>query len=114
MKTNKIFLGLEKREEYGLSTDNLFTVGVSKYSIDKLIEIVGDFTKKDFTYYKLFGENNISDEERKFYFNDKLVKKYTTRISNSFEVWIPVKEAPLLINHTKQDLRILISPIIGR
>ena len=115
IKTSKIFLGIEKREEYGLPTDTPFIVEVSRYSIAKLITIVREVSNKDFTYYKLFGENNLSDEDsRDFWFDDRLVDKYTSQISNSFEVWIPVEEAPLLINHIKQDLRILISPKIRR
>jgi len=114
MKISKIFLGLEKKAKYS-SSDTPFVVGVSKYSINKLINIIREFNKRSFTYYKLFGESNITDgDTRKFWFNDKLINKYTSQMSDSFEIWIPTEEAPLLIDHTEQDLRILISPMIRK
>jgi len=32
-------------------------------------------------------------------------------MSDSYDIWMPSEFAPLIINHLKQDLRILIAPI---
>lgn len=111
---NKILLGLETKEEYPPKIPpQAVIVGVSKYSIDELIDHIRKFMKRSFTYYRVFNENDDIPIENNgmFYFRDEFVYKYTSHMSNSYEVWMPSEEPPLLINHLKQDLRILISPI---
>lgn len=112
-KINRIFIGVEKIEDYPPRDIPRATVGISKYSIEKLIEITEKYFNKSFIYHKLSVNDVPTKNNGKFYYNIGFVHKYITRASDSFEIWIPNREAPLLIDHIKQDLRILISPIEG-
>lgn len=111
---SKIFIGVERVEDYPPRDIPRATVGISKYSIDELIKIVGKYYNRKIVYHKLSDINDIPTENNgKFYYDIDFVYKYIVHASDSFEVWMASREVPLLIDHLKQDLRILISPIRG-
>lgn len=107
-----VFLRLEKLEEYPDSPRAI--VGISKYSIEELIKFIRKFEYKC-SYFKLFnGIKDIPTENNgRFWYDMKFIYKYVSQASDSFEIWKPNKQAPLLIDHLKQDLRILVAPKIG-
>ena len=110
----KVFIGVETVEDYPPRYIPRATVGISKYSIEELIEIMGKYFDRNFIYRKLIDVNDIPTENNgKFYYDIAFVYRYIVHASDSFEIWIANREAPLLINHLEQDLRILISPIRG-
>lgn len=89
-------------------------VGISRYSIEELITLIRRFEKSECNYIKLL--NGIKDvpieDNGKFWYDLGFVHRYIFQMSDSFEIWKPYKQAPLLIDHLKQDLRILIAPKI--
>lgn len=107
-----VYLNLEERKEYPPANLPQSLVGISKYSIEELINLIRKFECKC-NYFKL---NNIKDipteNDGKFWFDIGFVYKYISHASDSFEIWKPSEQAPLLIDHLKQDLRILIAPQI--
>lgn len=110
----KVFIGVETVEDYPPRQIPRATVGISKYSIEKLIEIIENYFNKKLTYRKLSDVNDIpTASNEKFWYNIGFVYKYITHASDSFEIWMSNREAPLLINHINQDLRVLISPMVG-
>ena len=110
----KVFIGVETVEDYPPRDIPRATVGISKYSIDKLIEIIEKYYDKSVAYRKLSDVDNIPNENNgKFWFDYEFICKYIIHMSNYFEIWMPKREAPLLINHINQDLRVLIAPTIG-
>ena len=110
---SKSFLRLEELKEYPPSDSPSSLVGVSKYSIEELINLIRKFECKC-NYFKLFnGIDDIPTEKNdKFWYDMDFVHKYISQASDSFDIWVPTEEAPLLVNHLKQDLRILIAPKI--
>ena len=109
----KVFLKLETIEEYPPTDSPASVVGISKYSIEELITLIRNFECKC-NYFKLFdGIKDIPSENNdKFWYDLGFVHKYISQASDSFEIWKPDNQAPLLINHLEQDLRILIAPKI--
>ena len=100
-------LGLEILE----NDPSVQVVGVSRHSIKKIIKVIREHMKSNFTYYKIFDSDIPIENNDRFWYNDKFVDKYISQMSNSYEIWMPSEFAPLIINHLKQDLRILIAPI---
>lgn len=104
-KMTETYLILETSEEPG------GMVGASKFSIEELID---KFKKFGNHYVKLGGIKDIPIENNgKFWYDDFFVHKYIFQASDSFEIWKPSEQAPLLVDHLKQDLRILIAPEIS-
>ena len=111
---SKIFIGVETVVDYPPRDIPRATVGISRYTIDELIELLEKYYDKSLSFRKLSDVDNIPNENNgKFWFDDEFISKYITKMSDYFEIWIPKREAPLLINHINQDLRVLISPMIG-
>ena len=105
----KVYLKLEEIKEYPPAT----VVGISKYSIEELIKLIRKFGCKC-NYFKLNDIEDIPVENNsRFWYDEGFVYKYVSHASNSFEIWKSSEQAPLLIDHLKQDLRILIAPKIG-
>ena len=110
----KIFIGVETVVDYPPRDIPRATVGISRYTIEELITLIEKYYDKSLTYCKSFDVDNIPIENNgKFWFDDEFIYKYITHMSDYFEIWMPKREAPLLINHINQDLRVLISPVIG-
>ena len=109
----KIYLRLEEIEEYPPTDSPRSVVGISKYSIEELINLIREFECKC-NYFKLFDsiEDIPSENNDKFWYDLGFIHKYISQASDSFEIWKPDNQAPLLINHLEQDLRILIAPKI--
>lgn len=110
---SKVYLRLEELKEYPPANSPSSLVGVSKYSIEELINVIRKFECKC-NYIKLLnGIDGIPTEKNdKFWYDMEFVHKYISQVSDLFEIWVPTEEAPLLVNHLKQDLRILIAPKI--
>ena len=114
-KKSIVYLNLEERKEYPPANLPQSLVGISKYSIEELIILIRKYECKC-SYLKLF--NGIKDipinNNDGFWYDIGFVYKYVSHASNSFEIWRPSEVAPLLVDHLKQDLRILIAPKIGK
>jgi len=100
-------LGLEIIDD----NHSLQVVGVTRYSIKKVMRAVRVHRKSNFTYYRIFDGDIPFENNERFWYNDKFVDRYTSQMSDSYDIWMPSEFAPLIINHLKQDLRILIAPI---
>ena len=113
-KRSIVYLNLEERKEYPPANLPQSLVGISKYSIEELINLIRKYECKC-SYVKLL--NGIEDipieNNNKFWFDMEFVHKYISQASDSFEIWKPSEQAPLLVDHLRQDLRILIAPQIG-
>ena len=112
-KMSIVYLNLEERKEYPPANLPQSLVGISKYSVEELITLIRKYECKC-SYLKLFDTEDIPIENNgNFWYDIGFVYKYVSHASDSFEIWKPSEQAPLLIDHLKQDLRILIAPQIG-
>jgi len=109
---SKVYLRMEKLEEYPPPDLPHSLVGISRYSIKELINLIRKSGCKC-SYLKLFNSKDIltlREDGSNYWYDGGFISKYVFHLSDSFEIWKPSKQAPLLIDHLEQDLRVLIAP----